>query len=308
MASTKSKGLIAIVFLIFIFFILFVLFGVFTFKSFKDKTDSDLVFDTKDAPIGVVEVNGVIMKSKDIVDQLHGAEKDKEIKAIILRINSPGGAVGPTQEIYEEILRIDKDKPVYSSMGSIAASGGYYVAAATRKIFANAGTLTGSIGVIMQFMDMSKLYEWAKVSPETIKAGRYKDVGSPSRAMTMEERELLNAMISKVHDQFKRDIGNIRKKKIVGDLNDHAQGQIFSGEEALERGLVDELAGLWEAGRRIHKDLEIKEDFKLKFFKKKKKMKFFDMLSDIEETTSHIKEVVGRTGMTPLFLYEGSSK
>src|SRR5690606_11778859 len=163
------------------------------------------------------------------------------VKAILMRIESPGGAVGPTQEIYEEIRRIDsaydpkvkgeqKGKPVYASIGSIAASGGYYISAATRKIFANAGSLTGSIGVIMQFVDASELIEWAKVRPEIIKAGRYKDFGGPNRALTVQERELLEKTLSSVHEQFRKDILAIRQDRIQGDLNELSQGQIFSGE------------------------------------------------------------------------------
>jgi protease-4 len=234
MATDKSRSVVGIFILIFVLFVIFMIFAFYTIASLKStgKAGNSILFDKNKAPIAVIEVNGVIMDSKKTIELLHTAEKEESIKAIILRVDSPGGAVGPTQEIYEEILRIDKDKPVYSSFASVAASGGYYVGAATRKIYSNAGTLTGSIGVIMQFMDMSKLYEFAKLNPQTIKAGKYKDVGSPFRKMKAEEKKLLDTMIDGVHRQFIVDILKRRKKRIKGKLTDHAQGQIFSGRRS----------------------------------------------------------------------------
>jgi protease-4 len=130
--------------------------------------------------IGVVEVKGVILDSQKVVEKLLSAEKNPAVKAIIVRIDSPGGAVGPTQEIYQEIIRINAINPVYASLGTVAASGGYYIAAATRKIYANPGTITGSIGVMMQYLDLSRLYQFLLVSPSTLKSGEYKDAGNPS--------------------------------------------------------------------------------------------------------------------------------
>lgn len=228
------------------------------------------------------------MDSKDAIEMLQNAEEDKQLQAIILRIDSPGGAVGPTQEIYEEIQRIDKIKPIYASFGSIAASGGYYIGAATRKIWANPGTLTGSIGVIMEFMDLSKLYEFAKVSPQTVKAGRYKDAGNPARSLTTEEKDMMDKLIAGVHKQFIGDIMKRRSKLIKGDINELAQGQIFSGESAMEAGLVDAMGSLWTAGRQIHTDLKLKDDFALKFIEKKKKMGFLDIMGSLEESVSNL--------------------
>jgi protease-4 len=268
-------------------------FSIYTLNAFKNTENSGLSFVPKGDEIAVVEVSGVIFESKEIVEKLRIAEKSKKIKAIIVRVDSPGGAVGPSQEIYEEIRRIDQDeekgKPVYASFGSLAASGGYYIGAATRKIYTNAGTLTGSIGVIMQFVDFSKLLKWAKVDSNVIKAGKYKDIGQPNRPMTKEERKLLKKMLTGVHEQFVRDIMILRKGKIKGDIWKYAQGQVFTGEEAKKIGLVDELAGLWEAGRRIHKDLELAGEVNLKFIKKKKKISFFDILDSLDESLSHVK-------------------
>lgn len=291
-SNRRSKGIMVIFSMMFLLFVVLLFFISQTVKVFKSEisNQSDGLYSDDSGSIGVVSVVGPIMTSKKIIEELLIAEKDKNVKAIILRIDSPGGAVGPTQEIYEEIRRIDEEvKPVFASFGSIAASGGYYLGAAARRIFSNAGTLTGSIGVIMQFVDASELFKLSKVKPEVIKAGLYKDIGSMSRPMTGEERSLMNGMIKKVHQQFIRDIEKTRKDKIKGNIIDHAQGQIFSGEEALELGLVDEIAGLWAAGRKIHAEEKLEGDFGLKFIKKKKKFSMDDFLSDIDQTRSNIE-------------------
>lgn len=294
--SGNNKAVYGVLLMVFIFFIVLMIFASFTIKAFKMEGDQFSSFSSrsgKNGSIGVVEVSGPIMESRKVIENLLAAEKSKSVEAIIVRVDSPGGAVGPTQEIFEEIRRIDElynstngeeGKPVYVSFGSIAASGGYYIGAAGRKIYANAGALTGSIGVIMQFMDMEKLFEFAKVRPEVMKAGKYKDFGSPNRPLTEEEKNLLNNTLTDVHKQFVNDILKLRKDKIKGNIWDYAQGQVFSGQEALELGLVDEIAGLWEAGRRIHKELGLKKEFGLQFIKKKKKPSLFDYLDNIDES------------------------
>jgi protease-4 len=308
-SKDKSKAIVGIFLLMTVLFLVFIVFAFYTVSSLKGSAnlEKDFSIESETAPIAIVEIEGVIMESEKAVKKLMIAENDKNVKAILLRINSPGGAVGPTQEIYEEVRRIDAIKPVYASFGSVAASGGYYIGAATRKIFANAGALTGSIGVIMQFMDLSKLYEFAKVAPETIKAGKYKDVGSPARQMTAEERMLLNGMITKVHEQFIQDIHKVRGEKIIGGmegLREAAQGQIFSGEGAHERGLVDEIAGMWQAVRSIQDELKIKDDKSVKFIKIKKKMSFMEFIEGMEESLQDIThKIKGSSNMAPLFLY-----
>lgn len=301
MANQRSRGIVGIFILISVLFIIFLIFAFYTISNLQGPLKVN-----KNASIGVVEVDGVIMNSKKAIKKLLKAEEDKAIKAIIVRINSPGGAVGPTQEIYEEIRRIDKNKPVYASFGTVAASGGYYIGAACRKIFSNAGAMTGSIGVIMNFMDLSKVYEWAKVKPEIIKAGKYKDIGSSARQMTNEEKSIMNEMILKVHEQFIMDIFKVRSEKIkngLPGLREYAQGQIFSGQGAKERGLVDEIAGLWQAGRSIHKELELKEDFDLKFIKvRKENPTISDFLGDIQETVEDFN-YRAKLKAIPMFLH-----
>jgi protease-4 len=285
-ASKNNKALFGVFAMVFVFFVILVLFAFYTMNAFNETSSTEK--NANRAHIGVIEVEGVIMDSKDTIELLQTAEEDKQIEAIILRVNSPGGAVGPTQEIYEEINRIDKKKPIYASFAGIAASGGYYIGAATRKIWASPGTLTGSIGVIMEFMDLSKLYEFAKVSPHTVKAGRYKDAGNPSRPLTVEESDMMNKLIAGVHQQFIGDIMARRGDRIKGDIKEIAQGQIFSGESAKSIGLVDELGSLWTAGRAIHKTLKTKDEFAMKFIKKKKHLGLMDLMGSLDENISKL--------------------
>lgn len=294
LGQERSKGIVGIFILIVVFFFIFIGFSVFTISNLKKSSSgisSGFMSDDSSSPIGVISIEKEIMESRKIIEMLHSAEKNKQIKAIILRIDSPGGAVAPTQEIYEEVRRIDeKVKPVYASFGSVAASGGYYIGAACRKIWANSGTLTGSIGVIMQTTDLSGIFEWAKFKQETIKAGKYKDIGSPSRPMTDEERLFLTKLIEGTHQQFMNDILVTRKDRLKKDINELAQGQIFHGAEAKEFGLVDEIGSLWLAGRTIFKDLKLKGDFSLRFMKpKKKRFSVQDLLQEAEDVLSFIK-------------------
>lgn len=305
MSRERSKGIVGIFILVSVLFFIFIIFAFFTVSKLKD-TDSlgtDLL-SQKNAQIAVITIENEIRESKKTVEMLLAAEEDKEIKAIILRIDSPGGAVGPTQEIYEEVRRIDKKKPIYSSFGSVAASGGYYIGAATRKIWASAGTLTGSIGVIMQMADLSELFKFAKYKPETIKAGRYKDIGNPARAMTDEERAFLTDLLAGTHKQFMEDISAVRKDRLKKDITELAQGQIFHGSEAKEFGLVDEIGGLWEAGRAIHKELKLKGKFSLKYIKPpRKRLSLSDLMDEGEDVLSLIKQkVASPTG--PAFLFQ----
>lgn len=306
MTRERTKGIVGIFILITVLFFIFIIFAFYTVSQLKQTSDmsSDWMNSQANAPIAVIPVEGEIRESRKVIEMLLDAEKDKKIKAIIIRVDSPGGAVGPTQEIYEEIRRIDEKKPIYSSFGTVAASGGYYIGAATRKIYANSGTLTGSIGVIMQLTDLSELFKFAKVKQETVKAGRYKDIGSPSRSMTDEERMLLNDLLADTHKKFREDITAVRGDRLKIDITELAQGQIFSGDQALKAGLVDEIAGLWKAGRAIHKELKFEGEFGMRFFKPRRdKVSFADLLSGGDEALSFIKQQF--TGVNaPSYLYQ----
>jgi protease IV len=255
--------------------------------------------------IGVIEIEGVILDSKMVIEKLMLAEENSDIRAIILRINSPGGAVAPTQEIYDEVLRVDQVKPIYASFGSIAASGGYYIGAAARKIYANRGTLTGSIGVIMQFFDLSELYRFAKVKQENITAGRYKDIGQPNRSMTEEERRLLKEMAANTHQQFMQDILFRRKDLLKEKIEDLAQGQVYSGEMAKKVGLVDELGSLWSLARVIHKELKMSgEGPEMETIEIEKEQNFWKIIENLEGTLAPFKQEaqLRLSGRVPFFL------
>ena len=194
--------------------------------------------------IGVIDITGLISDSQHIVNQVKKFSQDKRIRGIVLRIDSPGGSVGPSQEIYDEILKARKSgKIIYASMGTLAASGGYYIASAAEKIFANPGTLTGSIGVIMAFSNAKRLMEKIGLQPEVIKAGEYKDIGSPARAMTKKEKSLLQSVVSDVHQQFIEAVA-IGRGISIEEVTKIADGRILTGRQAHSLNLVDQMGGL----------------------------------------------------------------
>jgi protease-4 len=200
--------------------------------------------------VGIIELSGVIMDSKKMRKALEEFADDDDIKAVVLRLNSPGGAVAPSQEIYEAVRAFKK--PLVASMGSVAASGAFYVACAAKTVFANPGTITGSIGVIMEFADLQKLLEWAKIHRYVIKTGKYKDVGAEYRDMTPEERALMQGMADNVLGQFKAAVAEGRKLPL-GKVTAIADGRVFSGEQAKAIGLVDSLGGIDDAIREAGK-------------------------------------------------------
>ena len=193
--------------------------------------------------VGVVEINSVISNSREVIKGIRSFVEDAGVKAIVLRVDSPGGGVGASQEIYREVVKAREVKTVVASFGGVAASGGYYVACGADKIMANPGTITGSIGVVMQFANLEELFKKIGYKGYVIKSGTHKDVGSPFREMTPEEKELLQEVIDTVHRQFIRAVAEGRKlpmEKVAAI----ADGRIFSGEQALALGLVDELGNL----------------------------------------------------------------
>ena len=204
----------------------------------------------KNIPLGsrlaLIRIEGPIIDSKDATDEIKEYTKDKSIKAIVLRIDSPGGAVAPSQEIYEEVKKAVAQKKVIVSMGSVAASGGYYIAAPATKIIANPGTLTGSIGVIMEIPNIEGLMNKIGIKTEVIKSGRHKDIASAFRTMGKEEREILQGVMDNVHEQFMKAVSEGRKIKME-EVRKIADGRIFTGEQAKTNGLVDDLGTLEDA-------------------------------------------------------------
>lgn len=196
--------------------------------------------------VRIVRIEGAISDPRRTVDHLEQALADSQVKAVVLRIETPGGAVGASQEIYEAIRRTDSVKPVVASIVNLGASGGYYAAVGARVIFANPGSLTGSIGVITQTMDAHLLLEKIGLSQETIKSGEFKDAGSPFRPMSERERSLFQAMIDDVHHQFRGVVAQRRGLPATA-LDTLADGRILSGRQARDAGLVDSLGSFSQA-------------------------------------------------------------
>ncbi|MCD6320504.1 MAG: signal peptide peptidase SppA [Candidatus Desulfofervidaceae bacterium] len=240
--------------------------------------------------IGVIEVKGVIKNAQDILEKLVKFEKNKHIKAVILRINSPGGAVGPSQEVYLQVMKLRQKKPVVASLGTIAASGGYYIAAAATKIVAVPGTLTGSIGVKIEFANIKKLLEKLGIEPAVIKSVPYKDIGSPLRQMSPEERALLEKVVKDVHHQFVEAIAKGRNMP-VEKIEAIADGSIFTGKEAKKLGLVDELGNFEDAVKLAAKLGGIKGEPKLYY--PKEKISWTKLLMDnmFEALDKHIQQI-----------------
>jgi protease-4 len=206
------------------------------------------------AKVAVVEVEGVIgvlaersLDSESIVRTLGEYRDDPAVRAVVLRINSPGGVVAPTQEIFTAVRRLrEAKKPVVASLGSVAASGGYYVAVAADRIYASPGTLTGSIGVVMQLANLEGLLKKVGVEYVVVKAGAYKDVGNLARAMTPEERRILQNLLDDVYDQFILAVADGRGLE-PKDVRAFAEGRIYSGRQAHGLKMVDDLGGLEDA-------------------------------------------------------------
>lgn len=207
--------------------------------------------------IGVVEIEGTISDLKDVMADIVTFKEDNSISGVIVRINSPGGAVGPTQEVASELKKLRAKKKVYVSMSSVCASGGYYIAAVGEKLYANPSTITGSIGVIMQQTVVEELMKKIGVQSNVIKAGTMKDVGSPFRKMTESEREYLQEIIDSIHDQFINDVAKGRKMPVetVRKLSD---GRIYTGLQAKEAGLIDGIGTFYDVVEELQKALGIK--------------------------------------------------
>ncbi len=197
--------------------------------------------------VALIEINGVIEKSDDVVRQLKEYEDDNSVKALILRVDSPGGGVAAAQEIYAQLLKFkESDKFIVVSMGSVAASGGYYVSCAADTIFADPGTLTGSIGVIFSYPILKDLMDKVGVQMEVVKSGKLKDVGNFSREPTPEDIKMLQSVIDDTYDQFVNVVAEGRNLE-VDYVRELADGSVFTGRQAKEKGLVDKLGTLEDA-------------------------------------------------------------
>jgi len=231
------RGLIGLFLGLILFFFLIVLATFFIGKN------SDLTLGEK---IGVLPITGVISDSLTIIDQLQEFKKNTKVKAIVVRIDSPGGGVGPAQEIYEEIKKVRKTKKVVASIGSIGTSGGYYVACACDRIIANPGAITGSIGVVVEYANFEELLNKIGLKGVVLKSGKYKDVLSPIREMTAEERNLIQGVIDDIHRQFIFAVAESRKLS-KSQVETIADARIFTASQAKKLGLIDALGNFQDA-------------------------------------------------------------
>ena len=208
--------------------------------------------------IGVVDLEGVILSPKEVVEQLKKFGDDDSIKAIVIHVNSPGGGVAASEEIYREVKRIrdEKKKYIVASIETVGASGAYYVSSATNKIYADSGSVVGSIGVIAEWVNYGELLRWAKLKQEVLKVGEFKDTGDPSRDMTPAERAYMQSLIDKMYCQFVQAVADGRHAK-VDDIKAIADGRVWTGEQALSMHLIDQLADFQEAVKDTAKAVKI---------------------------------------------------
>jgi len=262
--------IIAVSFLIISFLTLFTFIGL--------SGEGGMLWSGMGKKVAIVDVHGVIQNSSEVIRQLRKYAKDSSIPAVVVHINSPGGGAAPSQEIYEEIKKLrEKGKKVVASMGTVGASGGYYVACAADTIVANPATLTGSIGVIFQFPVAEELFKKIGVKFEVIKRGEIKDVGSIARSMTQRERESIQSVVDDTYEQFVEVVAESRgmKKEEVLKI---ADGSIFTGRQAKELGLVDELGNLQDAIKIAGEMVGIKE-YPRTVKERKRKISWFDLLT-----------------------------
>jgi protease-4 len=267
----------------------------------NDTTSRGDVFGDK---VAIIPIDGEILGARDTIDALHRYAKNDRVKAIIMRINSPGGAIAPSQEIYEEIrnVRARSGKPIIASLDSVAASGGYYIASACDRIVANPGSITGSIGVILQWMETKDLLAWAKLKPETITSGAMKAAGSPYQDLTDAQRAYFQAIVMQLHSQFVRAVAAGRKGKLSeADVSKIADGRVFTGEQALGMKLVDQLGNLEDAVRLAGKLGGISGRPGTIYPKKRTRGIFDALTSDDSDTETAISRILTRR---PRFLFQ----
>jgi protease-4 len=257
-------------------FLIFSLIMIFAFIGISG--EDGVFFPSMGKKVAIIDLHGVINSSADVIRQLKKYTKDSSVPAIVVHIDSPGGVVAPSQEIYEEIKKArEKGKKIVASMGSVGASGGYYVACAADTIIANPGTLTGSIGVIFQFPVAEELFRKIGLRFEVVKSGKFKDVGSFNRRMTKEERRLLQSVINDTYDQFVEVLVENRglSKEEVLEI---ADGSIFTGRQAQKLGLIDEL-GTLEDAIKIAGEMAGIEGPPKTIKERKRKITLFDLLT-----------------------------
>jgi len=290
-------GLLLLLLVFFIFFLLAYFLGIFTGKRSLPLADS----------IGVLNLEGVLRSSQEFARQAEEFGRDDGIKAVVVRIDSPGGGVAASQEIYASLAELKKKKKVVVSMGSVAASGGYLVACAADKIVANPGTITGSISAIMHFANAESLMEKIGLKSSVVKSGKFKDIGSPVRPMTTEEQALIQDLVDDTYDQLLEVIS--RDLKIPREaLKQLADGRVFTGRQAQKLRLVDDLGDMGHAVRMAGKLAGIKGTPEL-VYPTKKKSTYWELL--MEKAASALVGELNKEGSRfqqgVHYLYEPSS-
>jgi len=264
--------------------------SVFIAKALLGAGDSQFV---EKPGVGLVEVKGMILDSRETVRQLRHFLKKDAIKAVVLRVDSPGGVVAPSQEIYEEVKRFASKKKIVVSMGSLAASGGYYISAPATMIYANPGTITASIGVIIKLSNIEALMDKIGIKATVIKTGKYKDSGSPVRELTAEDRAMFQSVIDSTHNQFVKAVASGRKLP-EDDVRRIADGRVLSGEQAMALKLVDRLGTFQDAIEEAGKMAGIKGEPEI-ILPPKKKVNYLDLLTEgVEESFDGALNKVGR--------------
>ncbi len=257
------------------------------------------------AKIAVLPLEGVILDVRETIEQLDAFVDDASVKAIVLRVDSPGGAVAPSQELYQAIREADAEKPVVTSVGSLCASGGYYAAVGTRHIMANPGSIVGSIGVIMEFVDASRLADWAKLRFETVQSGPFKDIGSPTRPLRPAEQASLQALIDSVYGQFVSAVVEGRPNMTTDAVLAVADGRIYSGEQGLTLGLVDSLGTLKDAVDLAAELGEIEGEPKV-VYPPEEKESFFDFL--VDQGASSVRKAATEMAVPRLYFLFGGPR
>lgn len=264
-------------------FLLFVV-AVFTLAYISFGGNDEASFGGFGDKIGVVDLEGVILSPKQVVSQLKKFADDDSIKAIILHVNSPGGGVAASEEIYREVKRIHdaKQKRIVASIETVGASGAYYVVCASDKIYADKGSIVGSIGVIAQWVNYGELLQWAKLKSITLKAGEFKDTGNPAREMTPAEKEYLQGMIDNMHSQFIQAVADGRKRK-ESEIRLIANGKVWTGEQAYSLNLVDQIADFEDAVKDTAKAVGIKGEPSLVYPPKERRSGLDLLFGDVSD-------------------------
>lgn len=249
--------------------------------------------------VAVVEIQGEIADAMEVVERLHELEQDDSIHAVVVRIDSPGGAVGPSQEIHRQLQRLDGKKPVVASLGAVAASGGYYAAVGARRIVASPGTVTGSIGVISHLPNVSELAQKVGVTLNVVESGPAKDVGNPFRPITEQDRAVFQALVDGAYGQFVRAVAEGRELP-EDAVREVADGRVLTGEQAMEAGLVDELGNFRDAVKVAAELASLGDDPRLEWPPEDEEGLLLQLLTGITRSAVRAAGEELRVGASPL--------